>query len=173
MLVMTQLSRLLRTATAIVVIGSFVAWRPVTMACMTAMPHAVEHGAHHHDAPQPPAVPRDCCHLCLGACTAAPQLPSASTALLLHESIHCAREGSARQVAVYRSTFRGREPLIRGPVSPPVRVASRSLGCEPVAASKRLTGPGHVREGCCTQVPRMPVQERAIRPCTPLARWPS
>jgi len=77
--VSTYLSRLLRPPIAVVMIASFVAWRPAMTATMSAMPHDMNDRVRHPEPPQHRALPRDCCSSCVCACAAVAGLAVAAT----------------------------------------------------------------------------------------------
>jgi hypothetical protein len=68
----------LRMSTAVVVIASFVAWRPAMMASMTPM-SCGEHAGHHHNSPQHQALSLDCCSACVCSCAAVAGVPVTAT----------------------------------------------------------------------------------------------
>jgi hypothetical protein len=113
--VIKRLSSVLRASTAVVLIASFAAGRPAMMACMTEMPHGMEHAAHHQGA-QHHAVLLDCCRLCVRACPTTPALPAATAALAPHGRIESAhptpdRVGFVVLAAPHRLPFSIGPPL--------------------------------------------------------------
>ena len=113
-LVGNRLSRLLRMSTAVVVIASFVAWRPAMTACIAAMPHGMDHAAHHHGGPQHHALPIDCCSSCICACAAMPGLATPAATIAWHGALEYASPADA-QVASIVVAASHRLPFAIGP----------------------------------------------------------